>query len=287
VRSRSRFPPHAGRGRGLGTGRGTVVTGRIERRVAFKGRRDGSTIIGIKEKATSTPPRVEFSAKASLTTARPATTLGLLPAPSIKREGRETRAIVSHQAGQPTPKPHPRVRGHFSILSKGRGGCCCHTRSLSQLPAAVLLPYHPDVTGVVTLPEARRCYAGWTVSRSCRWVASFQCRLHGRGSAFSRSARVSSPLVVRPCGVHYILKLLLPLVRRPVRLRLGRPPPPARSMSGPGCRPPGNPRLRVPFWPRVVLLLIWFALFVRGSGHYGYWREPPYLFRGTRELEEP
>jgi elongation factor Tu len=125
------------------TGRGTVVTGRIERGVIHTG--DEIEIIGIKEKAKSTVTGVEMFHKI-LDEGQAGDNAGLLLR-GIKREEVERGQVIIKPG---TNTPHTQFEAQVYILSKDEGGR--HTPFFNN--------YRPqfyfrttDVTGVVTLPE--------------------------------------------------------------------------------------------------------------------------------------
>jgi elongation factor Tu len=126
------------------TGRGTVVTGRIERGTIHTG--ETVDIIGIKEKAqTTTVTGVEMFRKI-LDDGQAGDNVGLLLR-GIKREEVERGQVVIKPG---TNTPHTEFEGQVYILSKDEGGR--HTPFFNN--------YRPqfyfrttDVTGVVNLPE--------------------------------------------------------------------------------------------------------------------------------------
>jgi elongation factor Tu len=126
------------------TGRGTVVTGRIERGVIKTG--ETVDIIGIKEKPqTTTVTGVEMFRKI-LDEGQAGDNVGLLLR-GIKREDVERGQVVIKPG---TNTPHTEFEGQVYILSKDEGGR--HTPFFNN--------YRPqfyfrttDVTGVVFLPE--------------------------------------------------------------------------------------------------------------------------------------
>ncbi|MGO8886565.1 MAG: EF-Tu/IF-2/RF-3 family GTPase, partial [Streptosporangiaceae bacterium] len=126
------------------TGRGTVVTGRIERGVIHTG--DEVEIIGIKEKATrTTVTGVEMFHKI-LDEGMAGDNAGLLLR-GIKREDVERGQVVIKPG---TNTPHTSFEAQVYILGKDEGGR--HTPFFNN--------YRPqfyfrttDVTGVVQLPE--------------------------------------------------------------------------------------------------------------------------------------
>jgi len=126
------------------TGRGTVVTGRIERGVVNVN--ETVDIVGIKEeKQTTTVTGVEMFRKL-LDQGQAGDNVGLLLR-GIKREDVERGQVVIKPG---TTTPHTEFEGQVVILSKDEGGR--HTPFFNN--------YRPqfyfrttDVTGVVTLPE--------------------------------------------------------------------------------------------------------------------------------------
>jgi elongation factor Tu len=126
------------------TGRGTVVTGRIERGVVKVN--ETVDIVGIRDtRATTTGTGVEMFRKL-LDEGRAGENVGLLLR-GTKREDVE-RGMVVIKPG--TTTPHTDFEANFSILSKDHSGR--HTPFFNN--------YRPqfyfrttDVTGVVTLPE--------------------------------------------------------------------------------------------------------------------------------------
>jgi elongation factor Tu len=126
------------------TGRGTVVTGRVERGILKAG--ETVEIVGIHEKiATTTVTGVEMFRKI-LDEARAGENVGLLLR-GIKREDVERGQVVVKPG---TTTPHTQFEAQVYILSKDEGGR--HTPFFNN--------YRPqfyfrttDVTGVVTLPE--------------------------------------------------------------------------------------------------------------------------------------
>jgi len=126
------------------TGRGTVVTGRIERGVIHTG--EVVDIIGIKEKATSTTVTGVEMFRKLLDEGQAGDNVGLLLR-GIKREDVERGQVIIKPG---TNTPHTEFEGQVYILSKEEGGR--HTPFFNN--------YRPqfyfrttDVTGVVTLPE--------------------------------------------------------------------------------------------------------------------------------------
>src|ERR1700759_2040405 len=126
------------------TGRGTVVTGRIERGIVHTS--DVVDIIGIKEKATTTTVTGVEMFRKLLDEGQAGDNVGLLLR-GIKREDVERGQVIIKPG---TNTPHTEFEGQVYILSKEEGGR--HTPFFNN--------YRPqfyfrttDVTGVVTLPE--------------------------------------------------------------------------------------------------------------------------------------
>ena len=126
------------------TGRGTVVTGRVERGVLLPN--DEIEIVGIKEKSSKTTVTAIEMFRKTLPDARAGENVGLLLR-GTKREDVE-RGQVIVKPGSITP--HTKFEAHVYILSKDEGGR--HNPFYSN--------YRPqfyfrttDVTGVITLPE--------------------------------------------------------------------------------------------------------------------------------------
>jgi elongation factor Tu len=126
------------------TGRGTVVTGRIERGILKVG--DTVEIVGIHEKTVNTTVTGIEMFRKLLDEGRAGENVGLLLR-GIKRED-VVRGQVIVKPG--TNTPHTQFEGQVYILSKDEGGR--HTPFFNN--------YRPqfyfrttDVTGVVTLPE--------------------------------------------------------------------------------------------------------------------------------------
>jgi len=126
------------------TGRGTVVTGRIERGTIHTG--ETVDIIGIKEKAQSTTVTGVEMFRKILDDGQAGDNVGLLLR-GIKREEVERGQVVIKPG---TNTPHTQFEGQVYILSKDEGGR--HTPFFNN--------YRPqfyfrttDVTGVVNLPE--------------------------------------------------------------------------------------------------------------------------------------
>jgi elongation factor Tu len=126
------------------TGRGTVVTGRIERGTIHTG--ETVDIIGIKEKAQSTTVTGVEMFRKILDDGQAGDNVGLLLR-GIKREEVERGQVVIKPG---TSTPHTVFEGQVYILGKDEGGR--HTPFFNN--------YRPqfyfrttDVTGVVNLPE--------------------------------------------------------------------------------------------------------------------------------------
>jgi elongation factor Tu len=126
------------------TGRGTVVTGRIERGKVHTG--EVVDIIGIKEKATTTTVTGVEMFRKLLDEGMAGDNVGLLLR-GVKREDVERGQVIIKPG---TNTPHTEFEGQVYILSKEEGGR--HTPFFNN--------YRPqfyfrttDVTGVVTLPE--------------------------------------------------------------------------------------------------------------------------------------
>ncbi|OLF10983.1 translation elongation factor Tu [Actinophytocola xinjiangensis] len=126
------------------SGRGTVVTGRVERGVLKP--MEEVEIVGIKEKAQKTTVTSVEMFRKVLDDARAGENVGLLLR-GIKREDVERGQVVVKPG---TTTPHTQFEAQVVILSKDEGGR--HTPFFNN--------YRPqfyfrttDVTGVVTLPE--------------------------------------------------------------------------------------------------------------------------------------
>ena len=126
------------------TGRGTVVTGRVERGIVKVS--EEVEIIGIKEKSTKTTVTGVEMFRKLLDEGRAGDNVGLLLR-GIKREDVERGQVVVKPG---TNTPHTQFEAQVYILSKDEGGR--HTPFFNN--------YRPqfyfrttDVTGVVTLPE--------------------------------------------------------------------------------------------------------------------------------------
>jgi elongation factor Tu len=125
------------------SGRGTVVTGRVERGVVKVG--EEIEIVGIKETHKTTCTGVEMFRKL-LDEGRAGDNVGVLLR-GVKREEVERGQVLAHTG---TIHPHTRFEAEVYILSKDEGGR--HTPFFKG--------YRPqfyfrttDVTGAVTLPE--------------------------------------------------------------------------------------------------------------------------------------
>jgi elongation factor Tu len=128
------------------TGRGTVVTGRVERGVLLPN--EEIEIVGIKEQSSKTTVTAIEMFRKTLPDARAGENVGLLLR-GTKREDVE-RGQVIVKPGSITP--HKNFEGQVYILSKDEGGR--HNPFYSN--------YRPqfyfrttDVTGVITLPEGK------------------------------------------------------------------------------------------------------------------------------------
>ncbi|MEU4648821.1 elongation factor Tu [Nocardia fluminea] len=126
------------------TGRGTVVTGRVERGIVNVN--EEVEIVGIKEKSTKTTVTGIEMFRKLLDQGQAGDNVGLLVR-GIKREDVERGQVVVKPG---TTTPHTEFEGQAYILSKDEGGR--HTPFFNN--------YRPqfyfrttDVTGVVTLPE--------------------------------------------------------------------------------------------------------------------------------------
>jgi elongation factor Tu len=125
------------------SGRGTVVTGRVERGIVKVG--ETVEIVGIRDTQTTTVTGVEMFRKL-LDQGQAGDNVGLLVR-GVKREDVERGQVVVKPG---TTTPHTEFEGSVYILSKDEGGR--HTPFFNN--------YRPqfyfrttDVTGVVTLPE--------------------------------------------------------------------------------------------------------------------------------------
>lgn len=182
------------------TGRGTVVTGRIERgRVNVN---EEVEIVGIKEKSTKTTVTGVEMFRKLLDTGEAGDNVGLLVR-GIKREDVERGQVVVKPG---TTTPHTEFEGSVYILSKDEGGR--HTPFFNN--------YRPqfyfrttDVTGVVTLKEGvEMVMPGDNTDISVVLIQPvamdeglrFAIREGGRTSAPARSPRSSSDLGAPPGG---------------------------------------------------------------------------------------
>jgi elongation factor Tu len=127
------------------TGRGTVVTGRIERGIIKTG--EAVEIVGIREKLTSTITGVEMFRKI-LDEGRAGDNVGLLLR-GTKREEVE-RGMVVIKPG--TTTPHTDFEASVYVLTKDEGGR--HKPFFSNYSPQFYFRT-TDVTGVVQLPEGR------------------------------------------------------------------------------------------------------------------------------------
>jgi len=126
------------------SGRGTVVTGRIERGIVKVGQE--IEIVGIKDTMTTTCTGVEMFRKL-LDQGEAGDNVGILLR-GTKREEVERGQVLAHKG---TIKPHAHFKSEIYVLSKEEGGR--HTPFFTN--------YRPqfyfrttDVTGAVTLPES-------------------------------------------------------------------------------------------------------------------------------------
>ena len=126
------------------TGRGTVITGRVERGVLHPN--DEVEIVGIKEKSSKTTVTAIEMFRKTLDDARAGENVGLLLRGTKRDEVERGQVVV--KPGSTTP--HTEFTGAVYILSKDEGGR--HNPFFSN--------YRPqfyfrttDVTGVITLPE--------------------------------------------------------------------------------------------------------------------------------------
>ena len=126
------------------TGRGTVVTGRVERGVLLPN--EEIEIVGIKEQSSKTTVTAIEMFRKTLPDARAGENVGLLLRGTKREEVERGQVIV--KPGSITP--HKNFEGQVYILSKDEGGR--HTPFFDN--------YRPqfyfrttDVTGVITLPE--------------------------------------------------------------------------------------------------------------------------------------
>lgn len=126
------------------TGRGTVITGRVERGVLHPN--DEVEIVGIKEKSSKTTVTAIEMFRKTLEDARAGENVGLLLRGTKRDEVERGQVVV--KPGSTTP--HTEFEGSVYILSKDEGGR--HNPFFTN--------YRPqfyfrttDVTGVITLPE--------------------------------------------------------------------------------------------------------------------------------------
>ena len=152
------------------TGRGTVVTGRIERGVLKVS--DTVEIVGIHEKTQSTTVTGIEMFRKLLDEGRAGENVGLLLR-GIKREDVERGQVVVKPG---TTTPHTEYEAQVYILSKDEGGR--HTPFFNN--------YRPqfyfrttDVTGVVTLPEGTEMVMPGDNTEMT--VAAHPADRHGRG----------------------------------------------------------------------------------------------------------
>ena len=116
------------------TGRGTVVTGRIERGIVNVN--EEVEIVGIKEKSTKTTVTGIEMFRKLLDSGQAGDNVGLLVR-GIKREDVERGQVVV-KPGTTTPAHGVRGPGLHPVEGRGRPPHAV----LQQLPPAVLLPYH-------------------------------------------------------------------------------------------------------------------------------------------------
>ena len=114
------------------SGRGTVVTGRVERGIVKVG--DEIEIIGIKETQKTTCTGVEMFRKL-LDEGRAGENVGVLLR-GTKRDDVERGQVLAIPG---SVKPHTKFEAEVYVLSKDEGGR--HTPFFQGLPSAVLLPY--------------------------------------------------------------------------------------------------------------------------------------------------
>ena len=127
------------------SGRGTVVTGRVERGIVKVG--DEIEIVGIRPRRRPCA-RAWRCSGSSWTRARRATTWAFFfEAPSAKRS--------SAARCSPSPARSPRMKFECEVYVLSKEGRAPHA-VLQQLPAAVLLPHH-------------RCDGVWSCPRAPRW----------------------------------------------------------------------------------------------------------------------
>ena len=116
------------------TGRGTVVTGRVERGVVNVN--EEVEIVGIKPTVTKTTVTGVEMFRKLLDQGQAGDNVGLLVR-GVKREDVERGQVVVKPG---TTTPHTEFEGSVYILSKEEGGR--HKPFLVELPSAVLLPHH-------------------------------------------------------------------------------------------------------------------------------------------------
>ena len=144
------------------TGRGTVVTGRVERGVLNLN--DEVEILGIREKSTKTTVTSIEMFNKLLDTAEAGDNAALLLR-GLKREDVERGQVIAKPGAY---TPHSEFEGSVYVLSKDEGGR--HTPFFDN--------YRPqfyfrttDVTGVVSLPEgADMVMPGGNVEMSVKWI---------------------------------------------------------------------------------------------------------------------
>jgi elongation factor Tu len=210
------------------TGRGTVVTGRIERGVINVN--EQVEIVGIKEhKQTTTVTGIEMFRKL-LDEGRAGENVGLLLR-GIKREDVERGQVVV-KPGSITP--HTNFEGSVYILSKDEGGR--HTPFFNN--------YRPqfyfrttDVTGVVTLPSGTEMVMpGDNTEMTVELIQPiameeglrFAIREGGRTVGAGRVTKILTSHLLRPGGG----------VGRPGRPLAGMAPPPPDLYSSVPCSEP-------------------------------------------------
>jgi elongation factor Tu len=114
------------------SGRGTVVTGRVERGIVKVG--EEIEIVGIKATQKTTVTGVEMFRKL-LDQGQAGDNVGILLR-GTKREDVERGQVLCKPG---SIKPHTHFTGEVYVLSKDEGG---RHAVLQQLPSAVLLPHH-------------------------------------------------------------------------------------------------------------------------------------------------
>ncbi|MGV9432706.1 elongation factor Tu, partial [Nocardia sp. NPDC003648] len=127
------------------TGRGTVVTGRVERGIVNVN--EEVEIVGIREKSTKTTVTGIEMFRKLLDQGQAGDNVGLLVR-GIKREDVERGQVVVKPG---TTTPHTEFEGQAYILSKDEGGR--HTPFFNNNYRPQFYFRTTDVTGVVTLPE--------------------------------------------------------------------------------------------------------------------------------------